>query len=127
MLNGYIDSFDKVLHLLKFAKANKVEQVTIRPVYIPVDSDKNLKVKKYCERLLMDNVLVKEIHHDIKSLSTKILDLPHGGVVYDFDGQNLCFANCLTESTDPEDMRQFIYFPDGHLRYSWQYPGAILF
>jgi len=118
MLNGYIDSYNNVLNLLMFAKLSKVEQVTIRPVYMPNKST-----------LSMDPAIVEEIHDYIRysEKATKLLDLPHGGIVYDYNGQNLCFANCLTESTDPEDMRQFIYFPDGHLRYSWQYPGAILF
>ena len=135
MLNGYIDSFGEVVSLINFARDMKVEQVTIRPVFIPNNFPKFLgaetcvRIQRHCNKLSMESASVEEIHDFIKysAKATKLLDLPHGGIVYDFVGQNLCFANCLTESTDPENMRQFIYFPDGHLRYSWQYPGAILF
>lgn len=57
---------------------------------------------------------------------TPLLALPHGGMVYDVDGQNSGWGTCLTESTNPEDIRQLIFFPDGHLRYSWKHTGAII-
>ena len=28
--------------------------------------------------------------------------------------------------TNPDEVRQLIFFPDGHLRYSWVYDGAII-
>lgn len=54
------------------------------------------------------------------------MTLAHGAVVFDLDGQNLCLNQCLTVQPDAEEMRNLIFFPDGHLRYYWQYPGAIL-
>ena len=58
--------------------------------------------------------------------ATRLLNLPHGGVVYDYDGQNVCISNCLTGTTDPNDIRQIIFFPDGQIRYDWRYAGARL-
>lgn len=55
---------------------------------------------------------------------TRLLVLPHGGVVYDICDQNVCVTNCLTGSTDPDDTRQIIYFPDGRIMYDWRYQGA---
>jgi molybdenum cofactor biosynthesis enzyme MoaA len=55
---------------------------------------------------------------------TRLLVLPHGGVVYDICDQNVCVTNCLTGSTDPDDTRQIIYFPDGRIMYDWRYGGA---
>jgi hypothetical protein len=52
--------------------------------------------------------------------------LPHGADVYDFRGQNVCLNNCLTPPNS-EEIRQIIFFPDGHLRYDWVYEGAIIF
>ena len=55
------------------------------------------------------------------------MQLPHGGVVYDFQGQNLCMTDCLTMSPSSEDgLRQIIFYPSGKLTYDWQYKGAIL-
>jgi hypothetical protein len=56
----------------------------------------------------------------------KLMKLIHGGVVYDYEGQNVCLSNSLTIDPNTEELRQLIFFPDGHLRYDWQYEGAIL-
>jgi len=45
-------------------------------------------------------------------------------VVYDLNGQNVCLTNCLTGSSDPDNTRQIIYFPDGRIMYDWRFPGA---
>lgn len=56
----------------------------------------------------------------------RLLELPHGGAVYSYKDQNVAVGNCLTETTNPDDIRQLIFFPDGRLVYSWQYPAARL-
>lgn len=66
-----------------------------------------------------------EIHQKVRRNGTLLLSLPHGGEVFDLDGQNLCMTNCLTHAPDPESIRQLIYV-DGHIRYSWQYEGATI-
>jgi hypothetical protein len=47
--------------------------------------------------------------------------------VYDVDGQNVCLSNCLSNDPQTGDLRNLIFFPDGHVRWDWQYQGAILF
>ena len=47
-------------------------------------------------------------------------------VVYDLDGQNVCLSNCLQPDRNLEEIRNLIFFPDGHLRHSWDLGGAIL-
>ena len=54
------------------------------------------------------------------------MSLPHGAEVYDVAGQNVCISNCLTIEPDTDNLRQIIVFPDGHIRYDWNYEGAIL-
>jgi hypothetical protein len=54
----------------------------------------------------------------------RLLKLPHGGIVYDVDGQNVAVTTCLTRTTDPNDIRQIIFFPDGRIAYDWQHTGA---
>jgi molybdenum cofactor biosynthesis enzyme MoaA len=125
LVDGYIDSANKLEQLIDFAKENNVEQLTISPVNKPKESDcgpvydwtneHHLKPEQFAEikKYVMDN-------------GTPVLKLPHGAVVFDIKGQNVCLSNCLTNDTDPEKIRQLIFFPDGHLRYSWEFPGAIL-
>ncbi len=62
----------------------------------------------------------------VEANGNRLLQLAHGAVVFDVGGQNLCLSNCLTIRPDEEELRQLIFFPDGHLRYDWQYAGAIL-
>jgi len=60
----------------------------------------------------------------VQNGGTELLKLPHGASVLDYHGQNICVANCLTDTTDPDDIRQIIFFPDGRIAYDWKYPGA---
>ena len=62
----------------------------------------------------------------VKTTGIPLMSLVHGGMVYDIGGQNICMANCLTIDPNEEELRQLIFFPDGHLRYDWQHKGAIL-
>lgn len=63
-----------------------------------------------------------KIKGEVAAWGTRLLDLAHGAAVYDVGGQNVCLADCLTHSADPDDMRQLIYNPDGRLTYK----GAVL-
>ena len=62
----------------------------------------------------------------LENHGTRILKLSHGAIVYDINGQNVCMGNCLNVNPDTEELRNLIFFPDGHLRYYWQYPGSII-
>jgi hypothetical protein len=52
--------------------------------------------------------------------------LPHGAVVFDYRGQNVCLTNCLTIQPEAEQIRQLIFFPSGTIAYDWQHKGATL-
>lgn len=125
LANGYIDNSRNLERLIDFAKENKVEQLTARPVNKPEHSRSAealdwvaghyLKPKQLAD---MQSYLGKEGHC--------LMTLVHGSTVYDVNGQNICMTNSLTIKPNTEDLRQLIFFPDGHLRYDWQYEGAIL-
>ncbi|MBI2109220.1 MAG: radical SAM protein [Parcubacteria group bacterium] len=123
--NGFIDSTEKLLALVHFAKEHKVEQLTLTPVNKP----ENILDKAAWEWTNAHH-LTEEQKNNITSYVEKhgarLMTLAHGAVVFDLDGQNLCLNQCLTVQPDAEEMRNLIFFPDGHLRYYWQYPGAIL-
>ena len=124
-LDGYIDSAGELEKLISFAKENKVEQLTLRPVDKPGNT-RNSGVYDWILKNHMKKSQVKEISSYLEEKGTKLFDLAHGGVVYDVDDQNVGLATCLTRDSNPENQRALIFYPDGHLRYEWEKKGAIL-
>jgi hypothetical protein len=68
----------------------------------------------------------KDITGYIRTKGTKLMHLAHGAEVFDVEGQNVCLNNCLSIQPESEEMRNLIFFPNGDLRYYWQYSGALL-
>jgi molybdenum cofactor biosynthesis enzyme MoaA len=123
-IKGYVDSPLEIARMIKFAKDNNVAQLTIRPM-VAYRSTSNNKVLTW--------VLIHEIGPNWEPIVTNtlskikntfLMDLVHGGKVYDISGQNVCFSNCLTLHPNDVELRQLIYFPDGKLTYDWRYKGA---
>jgi len=125
LLDGFIDSSGELEKLVDFSRENKVEQLTIRPVNKPVYSLDN-RVYDWVSKNYLKAEQEKEISQYLERKGEPILELAHGGIVYDVSGQNVCLTNSLTHNKDPDKTRQLIFFPDGHLRYDWEKEGAIL-
>lgn len=125
LINGYIDSASELEKLVSFSKQNGVEQLTIRPVNKPEVSI-NPSVYNWTSKNHLKEDQLKEIQEFLDTKGTKLLELPHSGVVYDLDSQNVCLTNSLTRDPNPDNSRQLIFFPDGHIRYDWEKEGAIL-
>ena len=126
MLKGFIDCPKELVRLINFCRDFKVEQLTVRPIEKPVRTDNNA-VAEWVEKHTL-SVDEKNTISDFLEANAKTLrKLVHGAVVCDFDGQNICLSNCLTTVPEDPDIRQIIFFPDGHVRYDWTYPGALLF
>jgi len=125
MLKNYIDSIEEVKNLVERAKEWNVEQLTIRSVKVPEKSQDQKAFNWTKQRVLSRGTLV-DISDFFDKNATRLMTLDHGGVVYDFRDQNLCLTDCLTMKSNSENLRQLIFFPDGHLRYDWRYEGAVL-
>lgn len=125
MLRGFIDSTGEVKKLVEFAKENQVEQVSIRTTEIP-EKSRNPKVYNWTTKHQLSQKQLSQIRRFLDKQATELMRLVHGAIVYDLDGQNICLTNALTIDPRSEEVRQLIFFPDGHLRYDWQYKGAIL-
>ena len=125
LLKGYIDDVGGIEKLVDFAQEYRVEQLTVRPVTRPQTGRDN-GVVDYVDRHILSDDRVEEIRRFLDEKGTSIMSLVHGAVIYDFKGQNICLTNALTIEPKSEEVRQLIFFPDGHLRYDWQYMGAIL-
>lgn len=126
MTKGRIDEIDRVLDMVRFAKDHGVEQLTVRPIYAE-DNSIDPKVGEWTRANTIHPESLKTIAEFFEESGTHILTLQHGAPVYDYNGQNICLTDCLTiHPEETEEARQLIFFPDGHLRYAWQYPGAII-
>lgn len=124
-LDGFIDNAGQLEKLIDFARMNKVEQLTLRPVNKPEET-RNLQVYDWISKHYLKANQLEDIVNYFDRNGTPLLELPHGGTVYDINGQNVCLTNSLTRDTNPDKGRQLIFFPDGHIRYDWVKEGAIL-
>jgi molybdenum cofactor biosynthesis enzyme MoaA len=125
MLKGFIDSIEEVKELIKKANEWKIEQLTIRSIRVPKESE-NKEVYTWTKKRVIDPKIMEKLHNFLEKNANKIMTLGYGAIVYDFNGQNVCLSDCLTIKPNTEDLRQLIFFPDSHLRYDWQYKGAII-
>jgi molybdenum cofactor biosynthesis enzyme MoaA len=113
--------FERLVHL---CHVHDVDQLTLREVDMPEDAAGS--VAEYVKREQPQGAIGGLNNHLIRKGAVKLLTLPHGGIVFDYHGQNVCLSNCITSTTDPNDIRQLIFFPDGRLMYDWKYPAARL-
>jgi len=125
LLNEFIDHPAKIDSLVIFAKRNKVQQLTVRPIRKP-EATHDDDVSQFIINHGLPLEKEKVIGEYLDSKGSLLMTLPHGAKIYDYQGQNICLADCLTINPEGNDVRQLIFFPDGSLRYDWQYPGAIL-
>lgn len=124
MLKGYIDDANQVQRIIDFAKENKVEQLTLRPITPSVVTE-SPEVTKWTRDNGLSNICIENIVNYVQGRGTLIQHLMHGMDVYDVDGQNVCLGNCLTrDANDKDEFRSLIFFPEGSLYYDWQYKGA---
>lgn len=126
LCSGMTDTTEKINEFIKFAKENKVEQVTLRPV------NDEFRRKSAAE-WIKENRLTEEQKSNIKEWldknATKLLEIERIGTIYDMNGQNVCLSlplNKYTRDTNPENIRNLIFFQDGHIRYEWEMEGGIL-
>ena len=125
-IDGYIDSIAKVMALLNWASKYGVAQITYRPITKVESGKEDTEIYKWIDTHQLKSSSWTSIYHWVREVGTLLMILPHGAEVYDVYGQNLCLSNCLTISSDPENMRQLIFWPNGRITYDWQHKGAIL-
>ena len=126
LVKGYIDSLPRIKQMIATARKWQAEHLTLRLVAAPKVSA-NPAVKEWTEKHTLDKTQVNIISGFLETEGHRLVTFDYGGAVYDYKNQNVCFTNALTLKPNSEDVRQIIFFPDGHLRFDWQYQGAILF
>jgi len=125
LADGFIDGRQGLQDLLAFAREHQVEQLTIRPVNKPSRS-RSEEADNWTSQHHLRPEQMDDIRSFLEENGALLMTLIHGARVYDVGGQNVCLTDSLTIDSRSDDLRQLIFFPDGHLRYDWQYPGAIL-
>lgn len=125
MHKGAIDTPAKVKKMIHYAKSLGVDQLTMRKIAKPGQSE-NTDIGKWTQAHFMTDSQVTKIKEYLDKAGHRILNTGHGAGIYDVDGQNVCLTNALTIDPDPSQIRQLIFFPDGRVRFDWQYSGATL-
>lgn len=125
LIKDYIETSNDITALIHFANEHNVEQLTLRTLERPKHATL-WKVSEWINKHALSYGNILTIKQFLETHSTKLLELVHGATVYDYQGQNVCLTHALTNTPNPDEIRQLIYFPNGHLRYDWQYKGAIL-
>ncbi|MCK6489957.1 MAG: radical SAM protein [Planctomycetes bacterium] len=126
-LRDRLDHPAALQRLLAFGREHRVEQLTLRPVTTPDPATvQDQEVFAWTRAHAVPDERWQALAAWVREHGRLLMHLVHGAAVFDLDGQNLCLSNCLTVRPDGSDLRQLIFFPDGHLRYDWQYEGAIL-
>lgn len=133
MQKGMVDSVDRVKEVVQWCKYNKVEQCTVRPIRKP-EQTADGECAAYVEEYGLEQHQIDAIHNWLSQKGRVLLRFTcgdHVAIVYDIDGQNIAEFDCLTVNGTNDDIRTLIYFPAedcelAHVRYDWQYEGAVL-
>ena len=125
LIDKLIDNSKDLERLILFAKQNKAEQLTIRPVNKP-NVSRNPAIYNWTTENHLKGEQLTEIKDYLIKNGIQLMRLGYESIAYDVNGQNVCLTNSLTIDPESDNLRQLIFFPDGHLRYDWQYIGAIL-
>ena len=123
MLKSGIYLPSQVHGLIDLCAERGVDKLTLREVEAP-SNPLDMKVAMWVKDEKIHGAATRLCQNLEMNRATLLLKLPHGGVVYDVRGQNVAVATCLTKTTNPDDIRQIIFFPDGRIAYDWQHPGA---
>lgn len=120
------------LNTIKWLKAlasrNYPLQLTIRRMGMPsqhrLRTVKGREVAKFIRANKVDTI---SIWNYLKENGEKIITFPWGSEVFDYQGVAVCISDCLTIKPEEDTIRTAILYPDGHLRYSWEFPSAVIF
>lgn len=126
LLDGFIDSAASLEGLIRYAKDNHVEQVTIRPVSKPNGSSDS-ETAQWVDSHFIKTWQLTEIMRYLENHGTEVRRFTFGGVVYslyDIGHQNVCITNSLTKDDAPKQYaRQIIFYPSGRIATDWTEQG----
>ncbi|OGD83959.1 hypothetical protein A2572_00180 [Candidatus Collierbacteria bacterium RIFOXYD1_FULL_40_9] len=125
LINDHIDTPEEAEKIVKKASEWGVEQVSLRPVAAPDESESE-KYKRDTIKMMLTPAKIAKLNKWAEKRGRLLLSYGHNSRIFDIDGQNVCLTDALTIKPSTDDIRQMIFFPDGHIRFDWQYKGAII-
>ncbi|NCP46846.1 radical SAM protein [bacterium] len=125
LIKDHIDTPKEAQKMVETANKWGVEQVSLRPVAAPEESESE-KYKADTLNLMLTAKKISDINRWAEKHGRLLLSYGHNSRIFDIDGQNVCLTDALTIKPGTDDIRQMIFFPDGHIRFDWQYKGAII-
>lgn len=125
-MKEYIENGNQALKYIKFANSINAEQVTLRPLNLEYRRE---DARDFTQQNVLSEEQKEEIRNTLQKNGTKLLTLDKIGEIYDINGQNVCLSFPLTKYTrneDPNNIRNLIFYPNGHIYYEWEMKGGIL-
>jgi molybdenum cofactor biosynthesis enzyme MoaA len=124
MLKGYAGDVNEIEKLIEYAKRIGIEQISLRKLAVPLKSE-NKNIVNWAKKHIVDEKETEKIKKFLGKNGNKLLTSGNA-VLYDINGQNVCLTDALTINPETDNIRQIIFFPDGHLKFDWQFKGATL-
>lgn len=125
LIKDHIDTPKEAQKMVAAAQNWGVEQVSLRPVAAPEKSESE-KYKIDTVNMMLTPKKIADINAWLEKDGQLLLSYGHNSRIFDVNGQNVCLTDALTIKPGTDDIRQMIFFPDGHIRFDWQYKGAII-
>ena len=125
LIKDHIDTPKEAAKMVEAAHGWGVEQVSLRPVAAPEESESE-KYKTDTVNMMLTAKKIADINAWLEKEGRLLLSYGHNSRIFDMNGQNVCLTDALTIKPGTDDIRQMIFFPDGHIRFDWQYKGAII-
>lgn len=117
---------EQLTNYLNFAKQNKVEQVTIRPLN---DEYRRETAQMWIDQHKMSDEDKQNLLDFLNKEGYHLMSLENIGEVFDWNGQNVMLSVPLTKYTrhnEGSQLRNLIFFPSGEIRYEWEHLGGRL-
>jgi len=124
ILKGYTGNANEIEKLIEYAKRIRAEQLSIRKLAVPLKSE-NKQIIDWAKKHIVDENEMEKIKKFLEKNGNKLLT-SGDTMLYDINGQNVCLTDALTINPETDNLRQIIFFPDGHLKFDWQFKGATL-
>ncbi|KKT83514.1 MAG: hypothetical protein UW80_C0012G0005 [Microgenomates group bacterium GW2011_GWC1_44_9] len=114
LIKDHIDTPKEAKKMVEMANKWGVEQVSLRPVAAPEESESE-KYKEDTVNMMLTPKKIAAINNWLEKNGRLLLSYGH-----------VCLTDALSIKPNTDDIRQMIFFPDGHIRFDWQYKGAII-
>ena len=126
MLKGVVDSVERVNVFLNYARNIGAHQVSLRPMRVPVESEKS-SIYEWAIKNTVSEKFLKRLHEYFESKygSRTLMKLAHNAKLYDVDGLAVSNTDCLTKDPDSDELRQVIVTTSGKVTYDWQFKAAM--